>query len=156
MFRESGLAAVVQTVAARKQLGVLRLAILGVVSANLVGGCVLTGGSVRPADPSVAGVRVGASRPGRNAGDVAIYAEGADPARPYTVVAKVTAWGRILTAVSSRPTRGDVDEELRAKAAKLGADAVIKVHYHTSRAGVWPRGYMDASGQAVIFDAPGR
>jgi len=94
------------------------------------------------------------ARPSRNSGDVTLYEEGTKPTRPYTVVANVRVWGRILTAISSRPTRADVAEELRAKAAKLGADAVINVQYHTSRAGVWPRGYMDASGQAVVFSAP--
>jgi Putative heavy-metal-binding len=130
---------------------VLRPVLLSAVVASIAG-CVVTGGSVRATDSTVSGQRI-ESRPSRNSGDVLIYDEASKPARPYTVVANVKVWGRILTAVSSRPTRGDVDEELRAKATKLGADAVINVHYHTSRAGVWPRGQMTATGQAVIFNA---
>lgn len=129
----------------------LRQILLGAVTVSLVG-CVVTGGSVRNVETRAPAERI-ESRPSRNAGDVALYDEATKPTRPYTVVADVNAWGRILTAVSSRPTRGDVDEVLRAKAAELGADAVINVHYHTSRGGVWPRGRMTATGQAVVFNA---
>ena len=148
MFSETRPAAVVNDGSTRWRLTLVREIFLGAVIASLAG-CVVTGGSVRTV---ATGERI-ESHPIRNAGDVALYDEAAKPARPYTVVADINVWGRILTAVSSRPTRGDVDEVLRAKAAKLGADAVINVHYHTSSGGVWPRGRMTATGQAVVFNA---
>jgi hypothetical protein len=128
----------------------LRLVLLSAVMVSLAG-CVVTGGSVRVVDERAERIPSGLST---NPSDVALYEEGVKPTRSYTIVADVEVWGRILTAVSSRPTRGDVNEELRAKAAKLRADAVINVHYHTTRGGVWPRGRMTATGQVVVFNAP--
>lgn len=152
MCKESGSLGIVRSAAAAWQPCALRQLLWGAVAASLTG-CVITGGAVHTLEAGAPAQRI-ESRPSRNAGEVAIYDEATRPARSYRVVANVTAWGRILTAISSRPTRGDIDEELRAKAAKLGADAIINVHYHTSRAGIWPRGYMNAAGQAVVFSAP--
>jgi len=151
MFSESRPAAAVSSGLARWLPTPLRQVLLGAVVASFAG-CVVTGGSVRSVETGAPAERI-ESRPGRNAGDVALYDEATKPTRPYTVVANINVWARILTAVSSRPTRGDVDEALRAKAAKLGADAIINVHYRTSYGGIWPRGRMTATGQAVVFNA---
>jgi uncharacterized protein YbjQ (UPF0145 family) len=63
----------------------------------------------------------------------------------------VRATARSLNLVSSEPTRANVNDELRAKAAKIGADAIVKVRYAADRQGLQDRGFLTGEGQAVVW-----
>ena len=115
----------------------------------ILGGCVMTGAAVH-AVPSGGGTLPTKLAHAHNAGEILI-SEGDGPNRPYTIVGGVHAWARSTTGWSSNPTRADVDEALRASAFKVGADAVIQVHYQEARAGIWPRGKMTGEGYAIAF-----
>ncbi len=71
--------------------------------------------------------------------------------RPYTVIGPVKANASATTIVSKRPTADQGDENLRAAAAKVGADAVINV---SSKRGVSMRSWkaLKVEGTAVTFD----
>ncbi|MCI5050666.1 MAG: heavy metal-binding domain-containing protein [Rickettsiales bacterium] len=91
-------------------------------------------------------------RSSHNASDILI-SEGSLPDHSHRVIGKITAFGRSVNLLSSDPTREDVNEALRAEAAKQGADAVINVQYHTERTGLASRGKMSGAGDAVVFTA---
>lgn len=75
-----------------------------------------------------------------------------EPQGQYEVVGKVKVRkGAQPTPFNKRPTEADVDVKLRAKAAKMGADAVIGVTY---KPGIIPSSWrgMTAKGTAVKMD----
>src|SRR5262249_54285198 len=87
---------------------------------------------------------------GRNPGDIAIFESG--PAdRPYRNIGGFVAMARAFNLLSSAPTREDVKEALRAKAAAMGADAVIGVRYRSETAGFASRGLMIGEGSAITW-----
>lgn len=71
---------------------------------------------------------------------------------PYTVLGDITATVNKITLFHANPTREMVNEKLREKAAKLGADAVIFVRY--GEVGVSPLswGSLEGKGRAVKFN----
>lgn len=71
--------------------------------------------------------------------------------RPYQTIGTINAYHRILNLFSSDPTKADVNEELRAEAAKYGADAVIQVTYAQERTGFRSNGKMKGSGLAIVY-----
>jgi hypothetical protein len=118
----------------------------------ILDGCVMTGAAVH-ALPTGAGALPTKLTHAHNAGEI-LVSEGDGPNRPYTIVGDVRAWARSATGWSSNPTRADVDEALRDSAFKVGADAVIQVHYRMGRAGlagIFPRGKMTGEGYAIVF-----
>src|SRR5262249_2722100 len=87
---------------------------------------------------------------GRNPGEIAILESG--PAnRPYRNSGRLAAMARAFNLLSSDPTREDVNEALRAKAAAMGADAVIGVRYRSEAAGFASRGLMIGEGEAISW-----
>jgi len=56
------------------------------------------------------------------------------------------------TIFDSDPTQAQVNDALRKRAAKLGADAVILVRYGTVGMGVFTWGKLDGNGRAIAFD----
>lgn len=86
----------------------------------------------------------------KNIGEI-IISEGDKLNYPYRKIGQINAFARSVNLLSSDPTRSDIDEALRAEAAKIGADAIISVQYHTERQGLTKRGHMLANGQAVVF-----
>ena len=132
------------------RITVTRVAGLAFALCSLTG-CVVTGAALHPATGMVVEPRA-TSNSTKNAGEILISESNA-LSRPYVVIGNVRAWGRSLNLLSSNPTRADVDEALRAESAKLGADAVIAVRYHTSREGLRSRGVMSAEGQAIQYKA---
>lgn len=71
--------------------------------------------------------------------------------RKYVVLGDIDASARSINLLSSNPTREDINEELRAKAFKIGADAVILIKYQTQSQGLATRGHLTGSGSAVSF-----
>lgn len=115
----------------------------------LLAGCVVTHGSAEPSPSGSAGPA--AAQGGRiNPGSIEIV-EGEPESRHYVVVGNVEASGRAFNLLSSNPTRADVDEALRAQAARLGADAVIDTRYRSERTGLMSRGKLSGAGLAVRF-----
>jgi uncharacterized protein YbjQ (UPF0145 family) len=55
------------------------------------------------------------------------------------------------TAFHADPTREQVNEALREKAAELGADAVTQVKYSDTHVGWMSWGSMDGDGRAIKF-----
>lgn len=126
--------------------------LLGAAMTTL-GGCVYTNAAFQPAaiqhgaiQPAAAGTLANA-KPRENV----MIVENDIADRPYRVIGEVEGYGRSVNLLSSDPTRADVDEALRAEAAKQGADAVINVKYATERTGLASRGLMTAKGRAVVF-----
>jgi uncharacterized protein YbjQ (UPF0145 family) len=71
------------------------------------------------------------------------------PSQPYEELKEIKARkGAQPTPFNKRPSEADMDEKLRQKAAKLGADAVIGVTY---KPGIIPSSWrgMTATGTAV-------
>ncbi len=86
----------------------------------------------------------------RQSGAITIL-EGDVKDRPYRELGKISAYGRSVNLLSSDPTREDVNEALRVEAAKHGADAVMKVTYHSERTGLASRGKMVGEGVAIAY-----
>jgi hypothetical protein len=119
----------------------------GMLGLSMLSGCVVTGATMQA--PGAGQVPAPAAH-AANAGAILI-SEGDLKERSYLVLGEISAWGRSFNLVSSNPTRADVDEALRAQAARLGADAVILVRYRSAKAGLASRGKLTAQGQAVVF-----
>jgi hypothetical protein len=119
----------------------------GLLGMSMLTGCVVTGatGHHRAESGSTAAVPQVANPAGILISEMD-WKEG-----PYLDLGEVSAWARSVNLLSSNPTRADVDEALRAAAAKRGADAVILVHYRSERTGLASRGKLTAVGRAVSF-----
>jgi hypothetical protein len=114
---------------------------------SVLSGCVVTGAAVHPAGANNGTAEL---QHATNAAEILIR-EGDLKNRPYVVLGEISAWGRISNLLSSNPTRADVDEALRAQAAKMGADAVILVRYRSARTGLASRGKLTGEGRAIAF-----
>ncbi|HEY0418849.1 MAG TPA: hypothetical protein VGC80_04955 [Acetobacteraceae bacterium] len=77
--------------------------------------------------------------------------EGEISSRRARPLGEITVTVRKATAFSPDPTREQVAQALREKAAEIGADAVQRVRYGKVEIGVMSWGQMDGSGQAVAF-----
>jgi uncharacterized protein YbjQ (UPF0145 family) len=74
--------------------------------------------------------------------------------RPYTVLGEVKAGIRKATVFSKAPDQGKVYRELWERAAKLGADAVVKAQYGDAHVTALSWGSVSATGVAVKFTGP--
>jgi hypothetical protein len=74
--------------------------------------------------------------------------------RPYTVLGEVKAGVRKATIFSKAPDQGKVYRELWERAAKLGADAVVKAQYGDPHVTALSWGSVGATGLAVKFTGP--
>jgi uncharacterized protein YbjQ (UPF0145 family) len=70
---------------------------------------------------------------------------------PYTVVGQVSAEAHVTSLFPKKSGRELVDDQLREKAARLGADAVVQVTYDSYNPLTSKKGYR-AAGQAVKFN----
>ena len=99
--------------------------------------------------PSLVGRSLKTGRPATDPAKIALV-EGAATGKPYEALADISIAAR-PTLFSRVPTQELLAQRLRAEAAKLGADAVIDVHYemlHTGPGRVTP---PSASGRAVVY-----
>jgi uncharacterized protein YbjQ (UPF0145 family) len=105
---------------------------------------------MKPAALAVAAVLLAlpAAEAQRPAVDVRVI-EG-DLGTPYTVVGQVSAEAHVKSLFPKKTGRELVDDQLREKAAKLGADAVVQVKYDSYNPLTSKKGYR-AAGQAVKF-----
>ena len=71
--------------------------------------------------------------------------------RPYRALDDLSVTVAKWTIFDADPTPAKVDQALRAKAAKLGADAVILVRYGTVGIGAFTWGKLEGKGRAVVF-----
>lgn len=76
--------------------------------------------------------------------------------RPYEVVGEVKAGVRKATIFSKAPDQGKVYRELWERAAKLGADAVVKAQYGDAHVTAMSWGSVSATGVAVKFTGPAK
>ena len=83
--------------------------------------------------------------------DSVILTQGDITDRPYRVVNDLDVWVHKPNIFARDPTPADIDMELKKKAAKLGADAVIFVRYGTVGTGVFNWGQLDGRVRAVAF-----
>jgi hypothetical protein len=71
--------------------------------------------------------------------------------RKYTVLGDIKVTVNKTTLFHDDPTPALVDEELKSKAAELGADAVILIRYGTPGVSLFSWGSLDGQGRAVKF-----
>lgn len=111
--------------------------------------------SVEPANvatPSTSAASASSSAPAATVDpSEIIVTERAITDRAYDKLADIDVTVNKSTVFHPDPTRAQAAEQLRAEAAKLGADAVTNVVYGTVRATLWSWGSLDASGTAVKF-----
>lgn len=74
--------------------------------------------------------------------------------RPYTVLGEVKAGVRKATIFSNEASQKKIYSELWERAAKLGADAVVKAQYGDSHVSGFSWGKTNATGIAVKFTGP--
>jgi hypothetical protein len=74
-----------------------------------------------------------------------------DPNRPYVVLGDIQVAMRQQGSFGDAPDHDAVDDELRARAAKLGAHAIILVHYGRQGASWWSSNELRGSGRAVRY-----
>lgn len=80
---------------------------------------------------------------------IRIYSEA--PAVPYEVIGTVQAKVHATTAFSREPTLEEVNQKLKEKAQKMGANAVINVEYKRQALSLTAWKILTARGQAVII-----
>jgi ABC-type Fe3+-hydroxamate transport system substrate-binding protein len=88
--------------------------------------------------------------PAKAASDV-IVTEDDITDRPYRALGDVEATVAKWTIFDSDPTPQKVAEELRRRAADMGADAVVLVRYGTVGVGAFTWGKLEGKGRAVVF-----
>ena len=71
--------------------------------------------------------------------------------RKYKVLADIEVTVNKTTIFHSDPTPEKINEELRKKASKLGADAVILVRYGTVGISLMSSGSLNGKGRAIVF-----
>ncbi len=71
--------------------------------------------------------------------------------RKYKVLRDIEVTVRKTTILNRDPTQEMVNEELRKKAATLGADAVILVRFGTVGVSFWSWGALSGKGRAIVF-----
>lgn len=72
-------------------------------------------------------------------------------ARPYVVLGDIEVTMRQQGAFGVMPAHDDIDEELRVRAAKLGAHAVILVHYGRMGSSWWSWRELRGVGRAIRY-----
>ena len=75
--------------------------------------------------------------------------------RPYRVLGQVFVRAKKVGVFDRPPVEEKVDILLKARAAELGADAVINVWRERGGVTIFNFGYMDGIGTAVAFDVSG-
>ncbi len=71
--------------------------------------------------------------------------------RPYRALGDIDVTVSKWTIFDADPTPAKVDDELREKAASMGADAVVLVRYGTVGIGAFTWGKLEGKGRAVAF-----
>ncbi len=71
--------------------------------------------------------------------------------RKYVSLGDIEVTVKKWTIFDKDPTPALVDDALRAKAAQMGADAVILVRYGTVGIGFTSWGQLDGQGRAIVF-----
>ena len=103
---------------------------------------------------SVSMVPAGHRDPGAAApvspGDVVITADDVTN-RPYRSLGDISVSLSKWTVFSPDPTRDELNEALREKAARVGADAVILVRYGAVGITPWTYGQLNGVGRAISF-----
>jgi uncharacterized protein YbjQ (UPF0145 family) len=128
-------------------MGVLRAA--AVLSVALVmGGCATW--STSNVSPSGDGTQASVSGPRKPASQIVIT-ENDITNRKYRSLGDIDVTVNKTTIFNEDPTRAHVDEQLREKAAAMGADAVVMVRYGTAGVGFMSWGSIDGKGRAVQF-----
>jgi hypothetical protein len=82
-----------------------------------------------------------------------IVTEGDISDRPYAELGVVTAKAGKFSWVSRNPDRSDIDTKLRLRTLKMGADAVVRVHYTPTGASVMSWGGIKGEGVAIKYQA---
>jgi len=75
-----------------------------------------------------------------------------DASRRYHSLGDITVTVNKTTVFNQDPTREQVNEALKAKAAELGADAVIHVRYGTGGVSMLSWGSLEGKGRAIKYD----
>ncbi|MBI2395891.1 MAG: hypothetical protein HYV09_40380 [Deltaproteobacteria bacterium] len=74
-----------------------------------------------------------------------------EPDRPYVVLADLEVTMRQQTTFGELPTPANVDAELRDRAARLGAHAVVLVRYGSLGASFWTWHELQGRGRAIRY-----
>jgi uncharacterized protein YbjQ (UPF0145 family) len=110
-------------------------------------------GSAGPAPgepPTPTSAQVKSDRPATDPAKI-ILTTGDITDRKYQAIGDIDVTVNKATIFDKDPTPALVDERLRAKAAELGADAVIFVRYGTVGVSFLSWGSLDGEGRAVFF-----
>jgi hypothetical protein len=83
--------------------------------------------------------------------DQVILTEGDITNRPYRSLGDIDVTVKKWTIFDADPTREQVANALKEKAAAMGADAVVLVRYGSVGIGFMSWGQMDGQGRAVAF-----
>ncbi len=73
------------------------------------------------------------------------------PTRPHSVLGDIDVTVNKTTVFNKDPTRADVDDALREKAAAIGADAVVLVRYGTVGISAISWGSLSGKGRAIVY-----
>lgn len=122
-------------------------------SMMFVAGISLTGcatWSTSDVSPSAAARSAAVTRPARAPENI-IVTERDITDRSYDSLGDVSVTVNKTTIFNADPTPELVNQQLREKAAAMGADAVIQVRYGTPGISFWSWGSMDGKGRAVSF-----
>lgn len=119
-------------------------AILAVSLAAILSGCATwSTSSVDRKDPTAA---VKPSDPAR------ISLTEGDSNRKYTSLGDISVTVNKTTVFNKDPTREDVNQKLKEKAAELGADAVILVRYGEGGMSLMSWGSLEGRGRAIKYN----
>ena len=122
----------------------IRRVILGVSVAAMLSGCATwSTSSVERKDPTAA---VKASDP------ASISLTEGDSNRRYTSLGDISVTVNKTTVFNKDPTREDVNQKLKEKAAELGADAVILVRYGEGGMSLMSWGSLEGRGRAIKYN----
>ena len=99
--------------------------------------------------PSLVGRSLKTGRPATDTAKI-VLVEGNVADKPYDAIADISIAAR-PTLFSRVPTHDLLAQRLRLEAAKLGADAVINVHYELLHSGPGRVAPPGASGRAVVY-----
>lgn len=72
--------------------------------------------------------------------------------RAYVSLGDITVNVNKTTVFNKNPTKEQVDEKLKEKASKMGADAVVFVRYGEGGIGFFSWGNLEGKGRAVKFE----
>ena len=75
-----------------------------------------------------------------------------DASRKYHSLGDIAVTVNKTTVFNADPTREDVNQKLKEKAAELGADAVIFVRYGQGGISMMSWGSLEGSGRAIKYD----